>query len=84
MDCSRWRVWLVGVPMAACVLLISACGGGGRGTTADLPPLPQPTPDPTLDAVVRSAPRAAPLATVTPDPSRQAASRATPTPVRSR
>jgi hypothetical protein len=83
MRLSSWRPGLLLVATCA-VLLMSACGGGTRSTGADLPPVPQPTPDPTLDAVLRSAPRAAPVATVTPDPSRQAAARPTATLVRSR
>jgi hypothetical protein len=83
MPLSSWRPVLLAV--AACVvLLMSACGGGTRTGGTELPPVPQPTPDPTLDAVLRSAPRAAPVATVTPDPSRQAAARPTATTVRSR
>ena len=72
---------------ALCVLMATGCGGGrGNGPNAEVAPLPQPTPDPTLDAVVRSVPRLAPLATLTatPLPTRQAAARPSPTPARSR
>jgi hypothetical protein len=79
---SSWRPGLL--LSAACLLLMTMACGGGTRSGADLPPVPQPTPDPTLDAVLRGAPRAAPVATVTPDPSRQAAARPTATAVRSR
>jgi hypothetical protein len=51
-----------GVLLAVVWVLLTIGCGGAHGTTADLPPLPQPTPDPTLDAVVRGLPRSAPVA----------------------
>ena len=73
------------------VLTTTGCGGGTpRASTADLVAIRQPTPDPTLDAVVRSLPRAlagvvapTPTPTLVPAPAKPAPT-STPTPTKPR
>lgn len=82
---------LSALTLALILLCTTACGGGTpRATTADLAAIRQPTPDPTLDAVVRSLPRAlagvvgpTPTPTPSPMPPKPAPTR-TPTPARPR